>query len=471
MLLIQGLSYVVTFDEESRELKDADILIDGPRIAAVGQGLSDDRVETIIDGRGLIALPGLVNAHQHLYEAAMRAIPDHERVTMDQWLEGISEKPARWWREGRFGADAVREVARSVLLESLLGGVTTVADQHYFFPGESPGGKRDRYVEATIEAATDIGIRLHAARSSMTLGKSAGGFCDDLFVEDIDSVVRHCEELIERYHDPRPFGLIRIALGPCGVPYDRPELFDTFARMAEDRDVRLHTHLYERLDSALCEQLYHMTPWRFLEKHGWANPRVWVAHAVDAPSAEIPEFAAAGISVAHLIAPDLRMGWGLAPVRAFLDAGVTVGFGTTGSASNDGANLLGDLRLAQLAHRPANPDDPAQWLSARELFRMATRGSADCLGRTDLGAIEPGRAADIACWDLTGVDRVGVHDPLIGLLMTGLSDKANLVIVNGEVLVQDERPTRVDLEAVAHTARSIIPTDSAWRLDGAGRPR
>ena len=454
MLLMQGLSYIVTFDDEGRELRDADVLIDGPRIVAVGPGLSEDGVDRVIDGRGLIALPGLVNAHQHLYEAVLRAIPELERVTMGQWLDGISEKSVRWWREGRLGADTVREIARSVLLESLLGGVTTVADQHYFFPG----GEHGRYVEATIEAAMDVGVRLHAARSSMTLGKSAGGFCDDLFVEDIDDVVRHCAELIDRYHDPRPFASIRIALAPCGVPYDRPELFEAFARMAEDRDVRLHTHLYERPDAAMCAQLYQMTPWRFLEKHGWANPRVWVAHAVDAPAAEITEFAAAGVSVAHLIAPDLRMGWGLAPVRAFLDAGVTVGFGTTGSASNDGANLLGDLRLAALAHRPATPD-PAQWLSARELFKMATRGSADCLGRADLGAIEPGRAADIACWDLTGVDRVGVHDPLIGLLMTGLSDRANLVVVNGEVLVEGERPTRVDLENVTNTARSMIPTD------------
>jgi cytosine/adenosine deaminase-related metal-dependent hydrolase len=453
MLLIRGLSYVVTYDDAGRELSDADILVDGRTIAAVGAGLSDDGVERVLDGRGLIALPGLVNAHQHLYEAVLRAVPELERASMGRWLDGIGELGIRWWRQGRLGRDTVREVARAVLLESLLGGVTTVADQHYFFPGGKPGG----YVEATIEAAMDVGVRLHAARSSITLGKHEGGHADDLFVEDVQSVVRHCAELIERYHDPRPLARIRIALGPCGVHVDLPETFESLAALAADHEqVRLHTHLYEKVDTEICLDLHGMTPWRFLEKHGWANERVWVAHAVDPPAHEIPEFAAAGVRVTHLIAPDLRLGWGIAPVRAMLDAGVTVGFGTTGSGSNDGANLLGDLRVAALAHRPAIPD-PQRWLTARELFRMATRGSADCLGRPDLGSLAPGKAADIACWDLTGIDRVGIHDPLIGLLMTGLSDKASLVLVDGEVLVEDGNATRVDVEAVARLARSMAP--------------
>jgi cytosine/adenosine deaminase-related metal-dependent hydrolase len=166
--------------------------------------------------------------------------------------------------------------------------------------------------------------------------------------------------------------------------------------------------------------------------------------------------AAVGVAVAHLPAPDLRMGWGAAPVRAQLDAGITLGFGTTGSASNDGSDLLGDLRIAALAHRSGEPD-PDRWLSARELLRMATRGSAACLGRDDLGAIAPGRRADLAGWDLRTVDRVGVHDPLIGLVLTGLSSHASLVVVEGEVLVERGRPTRLDPAAVAARARALIP--------------
>lgn len=453
MILIRGLTRVITFDDQERELEDADILIDGPKIVAVGKDLSDRSVSRTIDGRGMIALPGLINSHQHLFEGAMRAIPQLERVTMASWLEGVLTRSAGWWRDGKFGPDVIREVARAVLLQSLLGGITTVADQHLFFPGATA----DSYIDATIEAATDLGIRFHAARSSMTLGKSEGGFCDDLFVEPVDRVVQHCLGLIDQYHEPEPFGMVRIALGPCGVPYDKPELFEAFAQMAADYDVRLHTHFYEPLDAGMSDHLYGMTPWRFLEKHGWASDRVWLAHAVVPPREEIPEFADAGVAIAHLIAADLRMGWGLAPIREYLDAGITVGFGTTGSASNEGGNLLGDLRLAALAHRPADPNEPEKWLSARELLRMATRGSAECLGRPDLGVLEEGRAADIACWRLDGVDRVGVHDPAIGLIMTGLSDRASLVVVNGQVLVENERPVLADLERIVANTTALIP--------------
>lgn len=452
-ILLRRVSYVVTCDAEGRELRDVDVLIKGRQIAALGPDLPVQRVDRILNGQGLVALPGFVNAHQHLYQGAMRALPGLERSLMDQWLAGVGAQSLRWWQAGRFGPDAVRAIARAVLLESLLGGITTTADQHYFFPGPTPLP----FVEATIEAAQELGVRLHACRGTITLGRSRGGAADDELVEDVDSVVRHCQELIERYHDPEPFARTRVALAPCGVHVDAPEIFRAFAELAEDYEgVRLHTHLYERIDTEACRQRYGITPWQFLVKHGWANERVWVAHVNDPPPEEIPEFAAAGVGVVHMIAPDLRLGWGLAPVRAYLEAGVTVGFGTTGSASNDGSNVLGDLRVAALAHRMASPD-PEHWPTARELVRMATAGSAACLGRSDLGVIEPGRAADLACWDLTTVDRVGIHDPVAGLLLTGLSDIARLVLVDGEILVEDGQPAQVDPREVALAARAVVP--------------
>jgi 8-oxoguanine deaminase len=455
-ILIRRLSHVVTCDHEGRELQDADLLIEGRQIAGLGRGLPAEGVDRVVDGRGLIALPGLINAHQHLYQGAMRALPGLERVLMGPWLAGVGAQSLAWWRAGRFGPDAVRAIARAVLLESLLGGITTTADQHYFFPGRAT----PPFVEATIEAAQELGVRLHACRGTITLGRSGGGAADDELVEDVDAVVRHCESLIDRYHDPQPFARIRVALAPCGVHVDVPDIFRVFAEMAEDREgVRLHTHLYERIDGEACRERYGITPWQFLVKHGWASDRVWLAHVNDPPPEEIPEFAQAGVGLVHMIAPDLRLGWGLAPLRAYLEAEVTVGFGTTGSASNDGSNMLGDLRVAALAHRMASPD-PDQWPTARELVRMATSGSAACLGRPDLGAIEPGRAADIACWDLSTVDRVGIHDPVAGLLLTGLSDVARLVIVDGEILVEDGRPVRVDPQEVAAAAQAAVPEAS-----------
>lgn len=452
-LLLKGFEHILTFDDDERELRGADILVDGRQIVGVGEDLTDPGVDRVIDGTGLVALPGLINAHQHLYQASLRALPELERAPMGPWLAGIGATCLRWWREGTYTPEMVGVVSRAILLESVLGGTTTVADQYYFYPG----GEVAPYLEETIEAAKEIGVRLHAGRGSITLGRTDGGTADDVLVETVDGVLAHCQELIQNYHDPERMAMIRVALAPCGLHVDRPELFDeTAALAAEHPGVRLHTHLYEKVDAQVCSDRYGMTPWRMLELHGWAGDRTWLAHVNDPPQEEIAEFAAAGTGVAHLIAPDLRLGWGLAPLRDFLDRGVRVGFGTTGSASNDGANMLGDLRLAALAHRPAS-EDPDRWPSARELLRMATRGSAACIGRDDLGALAPGYAADIACWDVSTVDRIGVHDPAAGLLLTGLSDAASLVLVNGDVLVEDGAPTRADPAVVARAARRVIP--------------
>jgi 8-oxoguanine deaminase len=237
---------------------------------------------------------------------------------------------------------------------------------------------------------------------------------------------------------------------------DELALFDELAALAADHDaVRLHTHLYEHVDDEVCRARHGCTPWELLAAHGWAQDRTWLAHVVNPPPSEVPEMAAAGVGISHLIAPDLRMGWGAAPVRSYLDAGCTVGFGTTGSASNDGANMLGDLRIAALAHRSGHAD-PQRWPSARELLALATRGSAGIVGRPETGRIVEGGLADLACWDLRGVDRVGVHDPVAGLLLTGLSDRATLVTVGGRVVVRDGHCVSIDEATVASRARRLI---------------
>jgi len=453
-LLLEGFDRVATFDDEGTELAGADVLVSGGLIERVGVGLRAAQAaagrpgpDRVIDCRGLVALPGLINAHQHLYQGATRAVPSLERAPIGPWLAGLGSLIRGWYDVGSFGPHVVRAVARAVLAESLLGGQTTVADQHYFHPA----GQTLPYVEATIEAAAELGVRLHACRGSLTLG------ADPAVVQEVDEVVRHCAALIDAHHDPSPDAMVRVALAPCGVHADRPELFDELVALAAGHDgVRLHTHLYEKVDTAACQERYGMTPWQFLVEHGWAGPQTWIAHVVDPPPEEVAELAAAGVGVAHLVAPDLRMGWGLAPLRDMLDAGVAVGFGTTGSASNDGADLLGDLHLAALAHRSTDPDDPTRWPTARELLGSATRGSAACLGRPELGSLAPGQVADVAAWDLRTVDRVGVHDPVAGLLLTGLSSAASLVVVGGRVVVEAGSPTTFDPAEVAATARGAL---------------
>jgi cytosine/adenosine deaminase-related metal-dependent hydrolase len=448
--LLRDIEHLCTFDDAGTELRDAQVtIVDGviEQVAPDGTPLPGPVDETV-DCTGLVVLPGLVNAHQHLYQGACRAVPSLERTLIGPWLGGLGALVKGWYTEGRFGPDAVQAISAAVLTESLLGGVTTVADQHYFFPA----GASLPYVEATFAAADEVGVRLHACRGSITMGP------DPDVTQAVDEVVTHSAALIDEFHDPSPGARRRVALAPCGPHVDELALFDELAALAADHEaVRLHTHLYEHVDTDACRDRYDATPWEILQGHGWAQDRTWIAHVVDVPHHEIAEMADAGVALAHLVAPDLRMGWGLAPLRRFLDAGCTVGFGTTGSASNDGANLLGDLRLAVLAHRTSDPDDPTRWPTARELLRAATRGSAACLGRDDLGAIAPGKRADLAGWDLRTVDRVGVHDPVAGLLLTGLSSRASFVMVEGEVLVRDGEPTRLDLAALAARARAAVP--------------
>ena len=461
-LLLRGFDLVATMDDEGTELAGADVLIDGAVIQAVGVGLGGNgpaqrpavrlAIDREIDCRGLVCIPGLINSHQHLYQGACRAVPNLERVLIGPWLAGLGALVKGWYRAGVFGPEVVGAVATAVLTESLLGGVTTVADQHYFFPS----GQSLPYIEATIQAADEAGVRLHACRGTLTKGP------DPDVVQAVDEVIAHCARLIADYHDPAPGARVRIGLAPCGAHVDEPALFDELAGLADEHEaVKLHTHLYEEVDVSVCRDRYGCTPWELLTAHGWAQPRTWVAHAMNPPQHEIIEMASAGVAISHVIAPDLRMGWGLAPLRDFLDAGVTVGFGTTGSASNDGANLVGDLRLAALAHRSREPKSPERWPSTRELLRMATRGSAACLGRDDLGVIGPGRRADLAAWDLTTVDRIGVHDPLSGLLLTGLSSAASLVVIDGEVLIEDGRPIQIDTAAVAARARQALAKAAA----------
>ncbi|HET8657738.1 MAG TPA: amidohydrolase family protein [Micromonosporaceae bacterium] len=451
-ILLQRLSHIATFDDARRELTDADILVEDACITEVGQGLRPTAVDEVIDGRGLLALPGLVNAHQHLYQMSMRTLPELERSGFVEFLTALLRVTGERWRAGRFGAKEVYAFSRAALVESVLGGVTTVADQQNIFPGAEP----EPYMEAAIRAARDVGVRLHACRGTATLGRRYGGMIDDAMSEEVPDAVRRCRDLIDAYHDPHPQAMVRVALAPAGVSADRLEIFDAFAALAaEVPQVRLHTHLHHGLDTQVAQARYRTSPWQVLRERGFASDRMWAAHVVTGPRAEIPEYAEAGIGVATTPAVDLKLGWGLAPVRDLLDAGVSVGAATSGSMVNDGGNLLGDLRVGALAHRLASPD-PQRWLSARELLGMATRGSAACLGRDDLGAIAPGRSADIACWDLRGVDRAGVTDPVAALLFTGLSTIASLVLVNGRVVVRDGRHQLVDEVETAALVREAL---------------
>jgi cytosine/adenosine deaminase-related metal-dependent hydrolase len=452
-ILLKNIAHLVTFDDDEHELKNVDLLIRKGIIESIGVDIAAEGDVEVMDATSLIVLPGLINGHHHLYQVGLRAFPELERTNISLWLAGLHARTYEYWNKGLFTPESVGLVAKAGMVESLLGGVTTVADQHYVFPG----GVSDPYIESMIESAIEVGIRLHAGRGSMTLGQTYGGVVADEVCQRIDDVLSHAEDLIAAYHDPDPLAQIRIDLAPCGVHVDRPEMYEEFAAMADRHPgVGLHTHLYQHVDTQFCFDTYGMTPWQMLGERGWHKPGVWLAHVVDPPVEEIPAFAATGVGIVHVVAPDLRMGWGLAPIRAYLDAGCKLGFGTTGSASNDGCNQLGDIRLAALAHRMTD-SNPEQWPSIRELLRLSTRGSADCLSRPLLGRIAAGMGADLACWNLNSVDRVGVHDPVIGLILTGLSDRCELVIVGGKIVVRDGHCTTINEQELVASVRAAMP--------------
>lgn len=458
-VVLERADTVVTFDEADRVLRDADVVIERGRITAVdaGAGLAAPDDAERIDARGWIVTPGLVNAHQHITQVGFRSMVGYERSDIGPWLGELGRRVRSRADRGLFGPDAVQALATAGFTESVVGGTTTVAEQHYHWPG---GHRATGDLAGAIIAAADaVGSRLRFGRGCITLGADHGGTAHPAFVEELDDVLDHCSSLIDEHHRTGDDSHISIDLAPCGVHVDRPETFVETAALAADHDgVGLHTHLYESVDTAFAVDHYGTTAWEVLADNGWAQPRTWLAHMVDPPLEQIPEFAAADVGVIHLVAPDLRMGWGLAPLRHYLDHGCRTGFGTTGSASNDGANVLGDLRVAALAHR--QDPDPTRWPTCHELLRLATRGSAEAIGRTELGRIEAGAQADIAAWDMTTVDRVGIDDPVVGLVLSGLSDRAVHVLIAGRSVVRDGRCVTVDEASVAAAGRAAAPNDA-----------
>lgn len=443
LLIRNGL--VVTMDDDRRELAGCDVLVDGRAIVAVGPRLAAAAGETI-DATGCVLLPGLVNTHNHIFQTLYRTLPQTQQAGFLDWEDELS----RLLLERPLPPEALRVAAQVAFAEMLLTGCTTSSDQHYYFPRDGPAD----YVEREIEAALELGHRFHPARGCLTLGSSEGGVVPDALTESEDDVLAHCERLIAAHHDPGPFSMTRLVLAPTGIYSDSERMYRETAALARRHPgVHLHTHLYELADEQYSLERYGIRPLEFMEHAGWVGTDVVFYHVVNPTSDEVVRLAANGSFVSHCVAPDLRMGYGLTPVRELLDAGANLCLGTTGAAANDGANMVADLRLCLLTHR-LRSREPARWLSARELLWMATRGGAAALGRDELGSIEPGKGADIAIFDVSGVDFAGNHDPVAALLFMGTSHRTRATIVNGRIVARDGRLALVDQDEIAREANS-----------------
>jgi len=434
-LLIRGADTVLTMDDAMRELAGADVLIRDGVIVGVGRGLST--TGEVVEARGCVVTPGLVNTHHHLYQSLTRAVPGGQDALLFGWLKTLYPIWAR------FGAEEMRVSALVGLSELALSGCSMSSDHLYLYPN----GAR---LDDTIEAAAEVGLRFHPTRGAMSIGEGAGGLPPDSLVEREAEILDDCIRVIDAFHDPAPGAMLRVGVAPCSPFSVSRELMRDAALLARDKGVMLHTHLAENdEDIAYSEAQFGMRPGQYAEELGWTGPDVWHAHCVKLDGSEIELFARSKTGVAHCPCSNCRLGSGIAPVRAMRDAGVKVGLGVDGSASNDAGNLVAEARQAMLLQRVAQGADR---MSAREALWIATRGGAEVLGRDDCGQIAPGKRADIAIWDTSGIESAGSWDPA-ALLLAGPSRVRDL-FVEGRAVVRDSRIVTVDLpRAIEHHNR------------------
>ena len=450
-LLVSGCESVVVMDDAGTELPGGSILIEDGVIRWVGAGLPPAEAvagaETL-DGRGCVAIPGLVNTHHHLYQTLTRA-----RAQQHGLFGWLTELYPVW-----AGVDAewVRTGAAAGLAELALSGCSTSTDHHYVFPARAGD-----LLEAEIEAAASLGVRFHPTRGSMDLGASRGGLPPDEVVQDIDAVLDETARAVERFHDPLPGAMLRIAIAPCS-PFSASErLMRESVGLARRLGVRLHTHIAETADEeAFCLERFGCRPVELLERLGFLGDDVWLAHAVHLSGKDIAALAATGTAIAHCPTSNLRLGSGVAPVRELLDGGVAVGLGVDGSASNDGGHLLGEVRQALLVARGRGGPGA---MGVREVLRLGTRGGAACLGREDLGSLEAGKRADVALFDVTGLASAGTEaDPVAGLVLA-FPQRVRHLLVEGRFVVRDGTLSTADEAVLAADAHRV-----ARRIEGRG---
>ena len=439
MIVLEG-GHVATVDATDTEYPSGHVVIDGTAIVAVGPGPAPDELRDgaqLLDTTGCLVTPGLVNTHHHLYQWLTRGFGADS--TLFQWL---TELYPIW---ARIDADTVHAGASANLGWLALSGCSTSTDHHYVFP--KAGGD---LLEATISAALEIGVRFHPCRGSMDLGESAGGLPPDSVVEDREAILIATEAAIDRWHDPSPAAMTRIAVAPCSPFSVTAELMREAAELARGKGVRLHTHLAETADEdEFCQRSYGQTPAEYLAELGWLGPDVWLAHCVHLLDPDIASFAATGTAVAHCPTSNGRLGAGSARVRELIDAGVPVGLGVDGSASNEAGRLVDELRSAMTTARVCGGP---QALTAREALRLATIGGARCLGRqSELGSLEPGKLADIAVWRLDDLGQAGGVDPVFCWAFSS-SAPLKLLLVNGRGVVADATLLTADSGRLAREA-------------------
>ena len=442
-LLLKNADVLCTMSEPGEnesniesEIKSGGLFARNGIIEAVGESRSLPQIaETIIDMKGHVVIPGMVNTHHHLFQNLTRAVPAAQNSELFGWLKTLYPI----W--SNIGPEHVYWSTALGLAELALSGCTTSSDHLYIYPN---GAKLDD----SLSAASDIGVRFHGTRGSMSIGESQGGLPPDSLTEKETFILSESQRLIETYNDSSRYAMQRVALAPCSPFSVSIDLMRESAAMARSYGVGLHTHLAENAeDIEYGLQQFGMRPGEYVEAVGWTGDDVWHAHCVQLNSEEINLFAKTGTGIAHCPCSNMRLASGIAPVRQMLDAGVKVGLGVDGSASNDSGNMLNEARQTMLLQRV---NSKASTMTAREALRVATKGGASVLNRNDIGMLVPGYAADITAFKRDNVDFSGSDwDPVASLVFCGPS-KANYTIINGKIVVSEGQLTSIPMEKLVH---------------------
>jgi len=433
-LLIKNARVVVTMDEQRREIDNGAIYVRGNVIEQVGPTTElPQSADEVIDASGHVVIPGLVNTHHHMYQSLTRVIPAAQNGELFDWLTNLYPIWAN------LDSEMVHVSTLTAMSELILSGCTTSSDHLYIYPN-------DCRLDDSIEAAAKIGMRFHAARGSMSVGQSKGGLPPDCVVEDEKAILRDTQRLIETYHDAERHAMQRIVVAPCSPFSVSRDLMKEAASLARNHGVSLHTHLAENVnDIAYSREKFNMTPAEYAEDCGWVGHDVWHAHCVQLDDDGVYMFAKTGTGIAHCPCSNMRLASGIAPIRKMVDAGVTVGLGVDGSASNDGAHMLGEVRQAMLLQRVGFGPDA---MTARQALELATLGGAKVLNRDDIGALKPGMSADIVMFKLDQIGFAGaLHDPVAALVFCTPAN-VNYSIINGKSVVKDGILQTIDLPLV-----------------------
>jgi cytosine/adenosine deaminase-related metal-dependent hydrolase len=435
-LLIKNADVLVTMDGAHRELRGGSLLVEGGVISSVGPELPADEV---LDATGCVVTPGLVNTHHHLYQSLTRVVPGGQDALLFGWLQRLYPI----WAKMR--PEHMKVSAQIGLAELALSGCSMSSDHLYLYPN----GVR---LEDTIEAAQSLGMRFHPTRGSMSIGERDGGLPPDSLVEREADILEDSIRLIDQWHDASEGSMLRIGLAPCSPFSVSRELMRDSALLARDKGVMLHTHLAENEeDIAYSLEKFGCRPGEYARDLGWVGEDVWHAHCVKLDTSEINLFAATGTGVAHCPCSNCRLGSGIAPVRQMRDAGVKLGLGVDGSASNDVGDIISEARQAMLLQRVQNGADA---FSAREALEVATLGGAQVLGRPDCGSLEVGKRADFAVWDMRTLANAGAWDPVAALVLCG-PQRVRDLYVEGRAVVRNGQIARLDMPVVAERARGL----------------